>query len=371
MTDVFPLARKRNKVAIVGFCQPHRDWAPYDNNQWDIWGLNRGYIFMPRADMWFEMHGRAIWEWEQRRPGNHVKFLQGFRTPAQARAFAPDMPVIMHEAVPSVIPHSIAYPFEAVAEDIGRGITRFVPNGAPEKWGKNQAQAAIPYLASSIAQEIALAIYMGYEEIALFGIDLNTTSEYAWQKPGVEHLLGLAAGRGIKVHLPDMCPLLRGNIYGRGYKRPEGESMSLAQVEERLRALQDEHEQFVRELQVAQGGLQAIDWVQGQMIPGLDHELMEQRKRGYQQAINQWQVKVLQNEGALNETLYWAHITPDGQPPDDALKELALKRLGETGQAEGPTEGSIETMLTDAQVTTGLIEPVHENGHAPAEMVPA
>ena len=357
------LIRKRDKLAIVGFCSPHREWAPYNDPEWDVWGLNRGAIFMeayrkPAADMWWEMHGRAIWEWEQRRPGNHLKWLQQFPGP-----------IVMHEAVPAVIPNSVEYPFEAVAADIGRDIFRFtIPGNENPKLGGNKPQAEIPYLSSTIALQIALAIYLGYEEIALFGIDLNTTSEYAWQKPGVEHMLGIAAGRGIKVHIPDMCPLLKGNVYGRGYKRPEGETMSLPQVEERLRALQDEHEAFIRELQLAQGGLKAIEWVQEQMIPGIDHELMEHRHKQYQQAVNQWQVKVIQNEGALNETLYWAHITPDGQPPEDALKELELKRISEVGHSEGPPEGSIETLLADAP--SSGVKP-SENGRMPAEAVRA
>jgi len=357
------LIRKRDKLAIVGFCSPHRDWAPYTDPEWDCWGLNRGYIFMeayrkPAADMWFDMHGRAIWEWQQRRPGNHVQWLQSFPGP-----------IVMHEAVPDVIPNSIAYPFEEVAADIGRGIFRFAPEGGPENLGKNQPQSDMPYLASSIAQQIALGIWMGYQEIGLWGIDLNTTSEYAWQKPGVEHMLGLAGGRGIKIHLPDMCPLLRGGIYGRGYMRPEGETMTLAQVSERLDALQAEHEAFVREFNLMQGAKREIeDFVKAQMLPGIDHELVERRLKNINQAINQWQIKVIQVEGALNETLYWAHITPDGQDPAEAMRELRLKRLGETGQSDGPEEGSLEVMLSDMPSSDKPVPTV--NGAVP-EMVHA
>ena len=161
-----PFVRTRDRVAIVGFCKPHRDWLSYDEDDLEIWGLNRGYVFMPRADMWFEMHGPAIHEWQQRRPGKHLQFLKTF--PGQ---------VVMHSARTDLIPNSVDYPLREVAEDLGANVSWFLP-------GKDdQSGAEEPYLSSTVNQEIALAIYMGFKEIALYGIDLNTTSEYAWQKP--------------------------------------------------------------------------------------------------------------------------------------------------------------------------------------------
>src|SRR4051812_9594595 len=99
----------RDRVAIVGFCQPHRDWVPYEDDTLEIWGLNRGYVFMhPREhgpgrpqDRWFEMHSPSIVEWQQRRPGNHVKWLQAFQGP-----------IYMHQARTEVVPNSVDYPLK-------------------------------------------------------------------------------------------------------------------------------------------------------------------------------------------------------------------------------------------------------------------
>ena len=362
------LERKHDRLALVGFCSPHREWVPYEDPDLEVWSLNRGYIFQQRSDKHWEMHGRSIWEWQARRPGNHVRWLQSFPGP-----------ILMHEAVPAIIPNSVTYPLLEVAEDIGKDIIRFAPDGAdPKHFGVNQLQTGVPYLGSTIAQQLALAIHMGYKEIALYGIDLNTTSEYAWQKPGVEHMLGLAAGRGVKVAIPDMCPLLRSGIYGRGYKRPEGENVSPEQWQERINALMDDRERITRQLDMARGSYGAIEWVMQQMVPGMDHELTDKRLNDIKRAIAQHEAQLMQCQGALNETLHWAHITPEGQPADAAVREMQLAREQETGQAEGPEEGTLETLLMDAQSSSGdgpfavqlrkeFVELPQTNGHSNEE----
>lgn len=335
--------RVADKVAIVGFCQPHREWAPYRDPSWEVWGLNRGYIFMPRMERWFEMHGQHIYGWEQRRPGNHMLWLQGFPGP-----------IYMHQVAPE-IPNSVAYPLEAVADDIGVNIWRLPDHGQ----GAPSPGRATPYLSSSIAQEIALAIHMGYQEIGLWGIDLNTTSEYAWQKPGVEHLLGVAAGRGIQVHIPDKCPLLKEGIYGRGYMRPEGEHVGPEQWVERIKALEAQKLMFEKELNELLGARRELDWVLSQMVPGLDHEDLEKRRRTIETAISQIKGQLFQCIGALQETIYWAHQTPAGQDPREALAQLAAQH--ENGRTNGhqADEGpmGIEGRLVDAGAPVGELVP--------------
>ena len=355
------LTRKSDKVAIVGFCQPHRAWIPYDDPAMEIWGLNRGYIFMERADRWFEMHGPAIHEWQQRRPGQHLQYLRDFAGP-----------VYMHQARPDIIPNSVDYPLGEVAADLGINIARF---NETDVLGEI---TAAPYLTSSVNQEIALAIHMEYREIWLFGIDLNTRSEYAWQKPGVEHMLGIAAGRGIKVYLPEHCPLLAGPIYGRGFLSPKGEQLSPDQWMERITSLQADKTELEARINKLAGGKEQLIWIQTQMVPGPDHEIMDQRRQQMEQAANQLQGQLLQNIGALQETLYWAHQTPFGQDPTEALGQLVA--AAEAGQgrvvdqtaaiaglaaehlvtngympSEGPGPGDIESLLADVPVAASGI----------------
>ena len=343
------LTRRFDRVAIVGFCKPHRDWVPYDEEDLEVWGLNRGVIFMPRANRWFELHGPAIHEWQQRRPGNHLGFLQRFPGP-----------VYMHQARADIIPNAVDYPLREVADDVGSPILRVAADGVATS-GREE-----PYLTSTVALEIALAIHLGYREIGLYGIDLNTASEYAFQKPGVEHMLGVAVGRGIKVIVPDMCPLLKGNIYGRGYLSPRGETLSPEQWEERIRALQAQKQQYERQLSEAVGGKREVEYLLTQMVPGMDHEAMDERRQNFEKAIANLQAQAFQLIGALHETLFWAHQTPAGQDPREALGQLIAAEgpdaqafvhqtiadeLGTAVPAEGPEEDSVDAALFD--VATG------------------
>lgn len=99
------------------------------------------------------------------------------------------VPVYMLEKHPD-LPQSIEYPMEAVADLIGRTVQ------------------GTPYLESSIAYMVALAILEGVDRIAIFGVDLHCESEYAYQRPNLEYLIGLARGRGIKVYIPPQSQLL-------------------------------------------------------------------------------------------------------------------------------------------------------------------
>src|SRR3990167_3371652 len=106
------------RVAIVGFCNDSRDMTPYEDRTIEIWGLNRGMIFMHRADRWFDMHSPSIHLDQNRRPGSHMEYLKGF-----------PWPVYMHKAIPEV-PNSVTYPIVEVAKDIGNSIWRIAKDGA-------------------------------------------------------------------------------------------------------------------------------------------------------------------------------------------------------------------------------------------------
>lgn len=294
----------KERVAIVGFCTTSREMAPYEDATFDIWGLNRGYIFMHRADCWFDMHGPHIVLNEDRRPGKHMEWLRGFPGP-----------VYMHRALPAV-PNSVDYPLASVAQTIGANLWRL------DEKGGARCMAEAPYLSSSIAFEVALAIHEGYREIHLYGVDLQTDSEYAWQKPGVEHILGIAVGLGIKVLLPDNCPLLKGALYGRGYLSVEGERMSLEQLHNRIKALGVETEDVKRRLFELLGAERELTFMMDQLLPGLDHEKLDARRHQMEKAKAALQQKVLELAGAMKETNYWLSQTPAGQNPAQAIAQL-------------------------------------------------
>lgn len=324
---------KRRKVSIVGFCQTSRDGVPYDDPDMEVWGLNRGYIFMKGAHRWFEMHSQDIWTSDQRRPGRHLDWLNTFKGP-----------VYMHRQF-DLVKTSVAYPLREVAEFLGSTTSRIGAivkiDGGPSttsgkavwdaKAGEPASLSDAPYISSSIAYEIALAIYEGFEEIHLYGVDLNTESEYAWQKPGVEYLLGFAAAKGIKVVLPSNCPLLMGTLYGRGFMSARPEAMSYDQLKTRAENLKHEMEQVQSELMMLQGAEKECAFQNAQMPPGLDHEAMDKRRQQMQQRIQQLQAGIMQRQGAMTETLYWLHQTMEGQQPAEAIEQLKQLDHGPEG----------------------------------------
>lgn len=329
----------RRKVALVGFCQTSREAAPYRDKTFEIWGLNRGYIFMPRADRWFEMHGQHIYNWQQRRPHKHVEYLQSFPGP-----------VYMHEQVPE-IKTSVVYPLAKVAANLGPWVWRIgdtnAENGMLINSEKVRDTGREPYLSSSIAYELALAIYEEFEEIHLYGIDLNTDSEYAWQKPGVEYLIGVANGRGIKVVLPDNCPLLKGNLYGRGYLSPKGEQMSYEQLESRMKAIQKQMKQLERQLDQHIGAQSELEFAMQQMIPGLDHEIMDDRHKKIEKNIAVLKQQLSQCVGGIKELQFWIHQTPDGQSPSEAMEQIdASLQSSSNGFADEGPRDDLEALMS-------------------------
>lgn len=232
-------------VAIVGFAESSRAYAPWDDTTVEIWCQNAAYRpgFVKRADRWFELHNRALVETkiEVRRPADYLDWLRNF-----------DGPVYMQSAHAD-IPNSVAYPYQPVIDLVG------------------------PYLTSTVAYMIALAILEGFEQIQLYGIDMEY-EEYAGQKAGCEYLLGFARGRGIEIGLPENCPLLVAPLYGLGNMRPEGEHITDDQYATRLQKLAATKEQLETQIVTLQKHLLLI-------------------------------------EGASQETTFWINATPEGASP--------------------------------------------------------
>ncbi len=303
----------KRKVCITGFCDTSRNLTPYDDPEYEVWGLNRGYIFMPRADRWFDLHSPEIRRWQHRRPGKHMEWLQSFKGQVYLHAPDPDLP------------NATVYPLQEVADDLGGFVHRIKPEtDGLHRWDTKGE----PYLSSSIALEIALAIYEGFEEIMLVGVDLNTASEYAWQKPGVEYLIGVAAGRGITVVLPDNCPLLKGDIYGRGFLKQEGETLTYTQYEERLKALKTQLDAMNRQHAELIGGKREVQWLLDQMVPGVDHEKIDERRQKFEHEIAKVSQELMIVQGSMKELLHWIHQTPEGQQPEDAINQLLTSANG-------------------------------------------
>ena len=81
------------------------------------------------------------------------------------------------------IPMSVRYPIEEVTKLIGCA-----------------TNAKTPYLESSIAYMLALAVLEKVDRVGIWGVDLHCESEYSYQRPNLEYVIGLARAKGVKVY---------------------------------------------------------------------------------------------------------------------------------------------------------------------------
>lgn len=141
------------KVAILGKLQT-KFYAPFWDDEWDIWTLNYNDGVLPRISLWFDIHTNPN---------------------------------------PKADITKVNYPFED-AENLVGG----------------------QYFNNSISYMIAYAILKGYEEIALYGMRFVSDNQPRQEQyNNVRELIFFAKGKGIKVTSPyDDIMLREYALYG-------------------------------------------------------------------------------------------------------------------------------------------------------------
>lgn len=201
-----------DKIAILGSAPSSTMLAPFDDPSWAIWACSPGtfaQIAVKRSEAWFELH-----RWLPSEPGKSGApgtrpwfspefntFLQQYRgtvfmtDPRSMRDPAPWGELLKRDGPPQPsIPNSAPFPYEYLIRKHG------------------------PYhFTSSIAWMLALALEYKPRVLGLFGIDMAASSEYAYQRPGCQHFVGLAAAAGARIALPPESDLMRPTtMYGIG-----------------------------------------------------------------------------------------------------------------------------------------------------------
>lgn len=172
---------KQKKVCILGYA-PHVNEAPFNDETWEMWGINSLYrqlqnIPLSRFSAWFEIHSieflsnRA----DKKATEDHFKILSTLKCPLYMKDHY------------DLFPTSIKYPIENVLEEL----------------------KCSPYFTNTISYMIALAVVKGYTDIAIYGVDMAVGSEYEHQRPSCEYFMGIAEGRGCNIYLPNTCDLLK------------------------------------------------------------------------------------------------------------------------------------------------------------------
>lgn len=165
---------KRKKIAIVGTA-PQWEMAPFDNPEWEVWGLLGVSTTGRRLTRLYELHKEHLVRPLIEKPPHAGKYWE------VARALGKNY--ITNAAFPEA-PEATRYDFEARIRKYG------------------------PFFASTASWMIADAIEENPEEIAIYGINMAHETEYGYQKPSCTFLLGWAKAVGIKITLPSSSELL-------------------------------------------------------------------------------------------------------------------------------------------------------------------
>jgi hypothetical protein len=234
------------KAAIVGTAQTWK-LAPWNDLSVDIFGLNDGYALgwrvglpgLPRASGWYDLH-----------PFEHMSFQPKGKT----RVSQADVPVGA-----SLRPEGHLQWLRSQAFPV---YVNTVPAGWPDHV-KAFPRAEIEakhgtYFTSTPAWMLVHLIEQGYTEIQIFGIHLATQWEYQAQRPGMEFWMRYAIDRGIKIVLPEKCPLLKSKHVYAYEPKPD---IPLQAMEQRIAQIKQEGAKLQQQLQRARfwqrGDLQA------------------------------------------------------------------------------------------------------------------
>ncbi len=214
------IKKTKDKVCIVGFA-PTWNKTPFADDDFEVWGLNELYAYFKQipdahAERWFEIHS----------PNSPSK-----NTP-QHRAWLrkATIPIYMQKHFDD-IPNSVPFPKDEVF-----------------KFFEDKGYMGAKYFTNSISYMIALAIYEGYKEIHIYGVDMAQDSEYAFQRPSCEYFIGIAEGLGIKVYIPCESDLVKaGVLYGY-----ESDNTMRLKIKGRIKELQGRKNAAMQNLQKGQ-----------------------------------------------------------------------------------------------------------------------
>lgn len=183
---------KREKLCIVG-CADSKAFVPFDRkDEFEFWGVNNLYLTLPGPyTRWFDLHTfgydpvRRIWlrrgqvDFRGQPVNKYIEQLNEL-----------NMPVYVQKPFPA-LPNGVIYPISEVLQKFG------------------------DYFTNTISYMLALGIMEGFKEIHIYGVDMAVDTEYFWQRPSCEYMIGFARGQGIGVYLPDECDLLKTRfLYG-------------------------------------------------------------------------------------------------------------------------------------------------------------
>lgn len=189
----------RKKLAIVGFSEKSRDFAPYDDPEWEIWGCNHVYRFVPRVDVLFEIHrlGELEAKYGPEKWKAYSEHLKTTDSVVYMMDEHPDFPKVKRLPI-EALEAEFGYFLEGVELDRGAGkvISR-------ERYEIAQFKSTLSYMLAMALRE------KRFETIAVYGVDMHVDSEWHFQRMNFAFFLGWARGMGVEIIIPENSSLLR------------------------------------------------------------------------------------------------------------------------------------------------------------------
>ena len=199
------------RCAIIGTAQ---SWqlTPWADKTLEIWTLNDGYVLgYPRIDRHYDVHPMHQMNFRPQgqktvnpddvpfgsylRPAGHLEWLRTRPFPVY----------LMAPQDPARWPNARVFP-------MGQILAAFKGAWPYRLQRSGQIVDGKDYEVSTPALMLMHAIVEGYDEVHIYGIHLATEWEYVQQRPNMEFLIGYAAGKGIKVVLPETTPICKSHF---------------------------------------------------------------------------------------------------------------------------------------------------------------
>lgn len=179
-------------VAILGNASQTREYAPFDDEETDIWVMTLHALKARRVTAVLEMHDDVLISkrWQKYKDVN--EYRQWLRTAK--------VPVYMHKKHP-MIPSSRRYPREEIERKYGGGLWK----------GEQEIRT---FFGGTASYGLPLALHLGYERIELYGIELaRTHPEYAEERDALFLWIGRATALGIDVCVHEDSRLFSKMLY--------------------------------------------------------------------------------------------------------------------------------------------------------------
>jgi hypothetical protein len=282
------------KLAIVGSHIATRSDAPYDDPDYEIWLFNEAPMadWCKRWDAILQLHNPEIYS----SPTNwvndgHWAWLQQDHGIGKT---------IYLQAQDERVPNSVRYPLDEICASLP---------GANNRW-----------FMSSAAYALALALYLGYETIDIYGVELSSNTEYSYQLPNWLYWLGIAYGMGVKIGLYSGQVHFAERLYGF-----EGETQ-----------LPRDH--FIKRVAGLEAGYKQAEWDLKKAKAALDDAMLNRKYSSILALITDMrEVSIACGEisGAMAEADKYSHR-------DDPISRQEFERRA--AQAERDGEGYSATM---------------------------